>query len=217
MADKDTVEKNAETAVDLPAGKAGVPSTDGEEKKVEGEVPTEAEVSTEVPSTDGEEKKVEAKADLPAGKAGIPSTDGEKTKTPIEAPKEDEGKEVEVPAKFKKLVEEVESMTVLELNELVKILEKKFGVSAQAVAVAPAGGDDAEGEEQDLFTVELTAFGDQKIAVIKVVKAILALGLKEAKDMVEAAPTTLKEGIKKEEAEEMKTKIEEAGGTVTLK
>lgn len=123
---------------------------------------------------------------------------------------------VEVPAKFKKLVDEVEKMTVLELNELVKVLEKKFGVSAQAAAAAPVAAA-AAGEEKSEFNVELTAMGDQKIAVIKVVKEVLALGLKEAKDLVESAPAMLKEGVKKETAEEWKKKIETAGGKVTLK
>jgi len=123
---------------------------------------------------------------------------------------------VEVPAKFKKLVEEVEQMTVLELNELVKVLEKKFGVSAAAVAVAgPAAG--AVAEEKTEFNVELTSVGEQKIAVIKVVKEVLALGLKEAKDLVESAPAMLKADVKKEDAEAWKKKIEEAGGKVTLK
>lgn len=126
--------------------------------------------------------------------------------------------EVEVPEKFKKLVEEVENMTVLELHELVKVLEEKFGVSAQAVAVAaPGAGGGEAAEEQSSFTVELTAVGDQKIAVIKVVKEVLGLGLKEAKDMVDGAPTVLKEGMKKEEAEEIKAKVEEAGGKAELK
>ncbi|MCW9054870.1 MAG: 50S ribosomal protein L7/L12 [Candidatus Pacebacteria bacterium] len=115
-------------------------------------------------------------------------------------------------------MEEVENMTVLELHELVKTLEKKFGVSAAAVAVAgPAAGGEGAGEEQSEFTVELSAIGDQKIAVIKAVKEILGLGLKEAKDLVESAPAVLKEGVKKEEAEEIKTKVEEAGGKVELK
>ena len=122
---------------------------------------------------------------------------------------------VEVPSKFKSLVESVEKMTVLELNELVKVLEKKFGVSAQAVAVA--GPAAAAGEEKTEFSVELTSAGAQKIAVIKVVKEALGLGLKEAKDLVEAAPAMLKADVKKEQAEEWKKKIEEAGGKVTLK
>ncbi|MFQ5661987.1 MAG: 50S ribosomal protein L7/L12 [Candidatus Paceibacteria bacterium] len=116
------------------------------------------------------------------------------------------------------MVEEIEKMSVIELNELVKVFEEKFGVSAQAVAAAPAGGAGGDAaEEQDSFTVELTAAGDQKIAVIKAVKGLLGLGLKEAKDAVDGAPSVLKEGVKKEEAEEMKKQIEEAGGTVTLK
>jgi len=124
----------------------------------------------------------------------------------------------EVPAKFKKLVDEVEKMTVLELNELVKVLEKKFGVSAQAAVASPASAEASAGkEEKSEFNVELTAVGEQKIAVIKVVKEVLALGLKEAKDLVESAPAMLKEGVKKEQAEEWKKKIETAGGKVTLK
>lgn len=124
---------------------------------------------------------------------------------------------VEVPEQFKKLVEQVEAMSVLELNELVKVLEKRFGVSAAAVAVAgPAAGGAAE-EAQSAFTVELTEAGAQKIAVIKVVKEVLGLGLKEAKDLVDAAPSPVKEKVSKEEAEELKTKLEEAGAKVTLK
>ena len=118
----------------------------------------------------------------------------------------------------KKLIETVEKMTVLELNKLVKAIEIKFGVSAQAVAVAApgAGGDSAE-EEKDSFTVELKEIGGQKIAVIKAVKALLGLGLKDAKDLVDDAPAVLKEGVKKAEAEDIKKQIEEAGGTVELK
>ncbi|NCN52819.1 50S ribosomal protein L7/L12 [Candidatus Parcubacteria bacterium] len=123
---------------------------------------------------------------------------------------------VEVPAAFKALVEQVEKMSVLELNELVKVLEKRFGVSASAVAVAaPAGGD--AGEAQSAFNVELTEAGAQKIAVIKVVKEVLGLGLKEAKDMVDGAPAMVKEGMKKEDADALKAKLEEAGAKVTLK
>ena len=135
----------------------------------------------------------------------------------VAAPAKEEEK-VEVPAKFKKLVEEIESMSVLDLHELVKTLEKKFGVSAAAVAVAgPAVGAAGAAEEKTAFTAELTAGGEQKIQVIKVVKEVLGLGLKEAKDLVDAAPSVLKENMKKEEAEELKKKIEEAGGKVTLK
>ena len=125
---------------------------------------------------------------------------------------------VEVPAKFKSLVDSIESMSVLELNELVKVIEKKFGVSAAAMAVAgPAAGGADAAEEQSTFTAVLTDGGAQKIAVIKIVKEVLALGLKEAKDLVDGAPATLKEGLKKEDAQELKKKIEDAGGKVELK
>ncbi len=124
---------------------------------------------------------------------------------------------VEVPAKFKKLVEEVENMSVLELNELVKVLEKKFGVSAVAVAAPVAGAGAESAEEQTDFTVHLKDAGASKIGVIKVVKEVLGLGLKEAKDLVDGAPGDLKAGLKKEEAEEVKKKLEEAGATVELK
>ena len=114
------------------------------------------------------------------------------------------------------IIEAVEKMTVLELNDLVKAIEEKWGVSAAAVAVAgPAAA--AAGDEQSEFTVELTDAGAQKIAVIKVVKEVLGLGLKEAKDMVDAAPAEVKAGMKKEDAEALKAKLEEAGAKVTLK
>ena len=114
------------------------------------------------------------------------------------------------------IIEAVEKMTVLELNTLVKAIEDKWGVSAAAVAVAgPAAGGAAE--EKSTFTVELTAAGDQKVAIIKVVKEVLGLGLAEAKAFVESAPKVLKEDMKKEDAEELKKKIETAGGKVTLK
>ncbi len=115
------------------------------------------------------------------------------------------------------IIDAVEKMTVLELNTLVKTIEEKWGVSAAAVAVAgPAAGGDAA-EVQDAFNVELTEAGAQKIAVIKVVKEVLGLGLKEAKDMVDGAPAIVKEGLKKEDAEALKAKLEEAGAKVTLK
>lgn len=123
---------------------------------------------------------------------------------------------VEIPAKFKSVVETIEKMSVIDLNELVKLLEKKFGVSAAAVAVAAAPAA-AAGEEKTVFAVHLAAAGEQKIAVIKVVKEVLALGLKEAKDLVDAAPSLLKDGLKKEEAEALKKQIEAAGGKVELK
>lgn len=116
-----------------------------------------------------------------------------------------------------KIIEAVEKMTVLELNDLVKAIEEKWGVSAAAVAVAAPGAGAGAAEEQSSFNVELTDGGAQKIAVIKVVKEVLGLGLKEAKDMVDGAPAIVKEGMKKEDAEALKTKLEEAGAKVTLK
>ena len=124
---------------------------------------------------------------------------------------------IEVPAKFKDIVSKIEEMSVIDLHELVKVLEAKFGVSAAAVASAgPAQAAEAV-EEKSAFNVELTSAGEQKIAVMKVVKEVLALGLKEAKDLVDGAPSILKEGLKKAEAEEFKKKLEEAGAKVTLK
>lgn len=124
---------------------------------------------------------------------------------------------VAVPAQFKAIVEAVEKMTVLELHDLVKFLEKRFGVSAAAVAVAgPAAGASAA-EEKTSFDVNLKDAGANKISIIKVVKEVLGLGLKEAKDLVDAAPSTLKAGMKKEDAEALKKQVEEAGGTVELK
>lgn len=140
-----------------------------------------------------------------------------------EAPAAEESKEktsVEVPAKFEKIVKEIEEMSVLDLSELVKILEDKFGVSAAPVAVAGvavAGGDAGAAEEKDSFDVELTSAGENKIGAIKVVREVTGKGLKDAKDMVEGAPVMIKEGAKKEEAEEIKAKLEEAGASVTLK
>jgi large subunit ribosomal protein L7/L12 len=121
-------------------------------------------------------------------------------------------------SKFDTFMKDLESASVLELNDLVKAIEEKFGVSAAAVASAgPAAGAAAEVEEKDSFTVVLASAGEQKIAVMKVVKEVLGLGLKEAKDLVDAAPSTLKEGMKKAEAEELKKKIETAGGKIELK
>ena len=121
-------------------------------------------------------------------------------------------------AKFDSFLAELEGASVLELNELVKAIEEKFGVSAAAVAAAPAAGAGAgAAEEKDSFNVELTSAGESKIPVMKVVKEVLGLGLKEAKDLVDGAPAMLKEGMKKGEAEEFKKKLEEAGAKVTLK
>ncbi len=125
---------------------------------------------------------------------------------------------VEVPAKFQSLIDSIEKMSVLDLHELVKVLEAKFGVSAAAVAVAaPAAGAGAAAEEKSTVSVHLAAAGDQKIAVIKVVKEALGLGLKEAKDLVDGAPALIKDGMKKEDADALKKQIEAAGGKVEYK
>ena len=124
-------------------------------------------------------------------------------------------------ADLEKIVDELSNLSVLEASELSKLLEEKCGVSAAApvaVAAAPAGGaGDAAAEEQDSFTVVLTAAGDKKINVIKEVRTITGLGLKEAKDLVEGAPKDVKENASKEEAAELKAKLEAAGATVELK
>lgn len=133
----------------------------------------------------------------------------------------DEQKNVEVPEKFKALVEQIEKLSVLDLSELVKVLEDKFGVSAAApammMAAAPAAGDAAAVEEKSSFNVELTGAGANKIAVIKVVREATGKGLKDAKDMVDGAPKMIKEGATKEEADDLKKKLEEAGAQVSLK
>lgn len=133
----------------------------------------------------------------------------------------EETKDVVVPEKFKALVEKIEQLTVLDLAELVKVLEEKFGVSAaapaMAMAAAPAAGAADAAEEKDSFDIELTGAGASKIAVIKVVRDLTQLGLKEAKDLVDGAPKMVKEGVKKDEAEKIKKQLEEAGATVTLK
>jgi large subunit ribosomal protein L7/L12 len=127
-----------------------------------------------------------------------------------------EMKNVEVPAKFQALVESIEKLSVIELAELVKVLEEKFGVSAAApAAVAVAGAEVAE--EKSTFDVELTDAGANKIGVIKAVREVTGLGLKEAKDLVDAAPKMVKEGAMKAEAEDLKKKLEEAGAKITLK
>ena len=143
-----------------------------------------------------------------------------------QAASEGEPKEpIEVPAKFKKLVEEIENLSVLDLAELVKILEKKFGVSAtpQVIAgfAAPASAEAAaDKEEKSIFNIELKEVGGQKIEVIKIVRDVTGKGLKEAKDLVDAAATAsqiIKENVKKEEAEELKKKLEAVGAKVELK
>ena len=116
------------------------------------------------------------------------------------------------------IVEELKGATILELNDLIKAIEEEFGVSAAApVAVAGGAGDAGAAEEQTEFTVELTAAGDQKVKVIKAVREATGLGLKEAKAVVDGAPAPVKEGVSKEEADELKAKLEEVGASVTVK
>lgn len=132
----------------------------------------------------------------------------------------DDKQSVEVPEKFKTLVEQIEKLSVLDLAELVKVLEGKFGVSAAApmmMASAPAAGGEAGAEEKTAFNVELTSAGGNKIAVIKVVREATGKGLKEAKDIVDAAPKVVKENATKDEAEALKKQLEEVGATVALK
>lgn len=129
---------------------------------------------------------------------------------------------IEIPEKFKTLVETIEKMSVLDLSELVKVLEKKFGVSAtMPMMVAPQSGGAQAGveasEAPSTVSVNLTNAGGQKIQVIKVLREALGLGLKEAKDVADAAPKTIKEGIAREKAEELKKKLEAAGATVEIK
>ena len=116
-----------------------------------------------------------------------------------------------------KIIEDLSKLTVAEAADLSKQLEEKWGVTPMAAAAPAAAGGAAAAEDKDDFTIMLVSAGDKKINVIKEVRAITGLGLKEAKDMVEGAPKTLKEGVKKEEAEEMKTKLEAAGAKVELK
>ena len=182
-----------------------------------------------------EEKKEEIKKGEPtkevkkeSADASVKAAEGEKKPTRIALQSNaggDEKKEVKVPAKFKDLVKQIEELTVLELSELVKVLEEKFGVSAAApVAMAAVGsaqgaaaGDAGAAEEKSEFDVELKAAGDSKISVIKIVREITGKGLKEAKDMVDGAPKVIKEKAPKKDAEELKKKLEEAGATVELK
>lgn len=206
MAEEKKVQDQA-TGEEKKAADAQSSGEPKEEVKAEAEVKEEAKADSAQGSNEPKEEKAEVKeaeTNPPAGG---------------EEPAEEKEEEFEVPKEFKDMVEKIEAMTILELNELVKVLEKKFGVSASAMVVAGGGAGEAGGgaEEKDEFNVELTAVGDQKVQVIKAIKDALGLGLKEAKDMTDGAPVMLKEGVKKEEAEEIKKKIEEAGGKVDLK
>ncbi len=201
------------------------------EKKEESQPKTDEHIARE------EEKKEEKKS--PEAEAEVmKSSEKEKAKTKEEEKPEAGGRkpeekkeakeEVEIPkseisAKAAEIIKTVEKMSVLELSKLVKALEERFGVSAAApVALAPAGGsaasqDGQQEEEKTSFDVVLTSIGDKKIQVIKEVRAVTTLGLKEAKDLVEQAPKPIKEGVSKEEAEEIKKKVAAVGATVEIK
>ena len=192
-------------------------------RKAEGDSGEEQPKAEEPKSEEKTEEKKEAeksKEELPTESRG-PSTQGVGAKPEPKVAEKVEDKKVEVPAKFKKLVDEIEKMSIMDLAELVKILEKKFGVSPMMAAVAPVAGGGpvaaGEAEEKSEFTIELKSGGDQKIQVIKVVREITGKGLKEAKDIVDAVPKVIRENVKKEEAEELKDKLEKAGATVELK
>lgn len=190
------------------------------------------EATSDVAEADNKEDKSEATSDVvedeaPKSDSAEATQDKEAPKEkekPVEEKKEEPKKEVEVPKKFKDLVKTIEEMSVLEMAELVKVLEEKFGVSAAApvaVAAAPAAGGEAAGaeaEEKSSYTVVLTAAGANKIGAIKAVREInQTLGLKEAKDLVDGAPKTVAENLKPEDANAAKEKLEAAGATVELK
>lgn len=172
-----------------------------------------------------EEKNQEQQEEQKNEQSGDEAQGAEATQeqAPAEIAGDAGSEEVEVPEKFQAIVEQVENMTVLDLSELVGILEKKFGVSASAPAAVVAGGaagaegEGEQAEEKSEFDVELSSAGDNKINVIKAVRAVTDMGLKDAKELVDGAPAVVKEGVKKEDAEQMKSQLEEAGATVTLK
>ena len=171
-----------------------------------------AQVKKEVPKDENQEVKEPKKEEV----------NKEPENNEPENKKNENKKETKVPAKFKKLVEEIEKMSVLELSELVKILEEKFGVSgAMAVATAPVAGAGGNGnggeEEKSTVDVILKAAGQSKIQVIKAIKEITGKGLKDAKDLVDGAPVAIVSKIKPEEAEEIKKKLVDAGAEVEIK
>ena len=182
----------------------------------------ETEVKEEVKET--EEKKEEVKEEVKEEKKEeVKEEVKEEKKEEVKEEVKEEKKEVEVPSKFKNLVKEIEEMTVLDLAELVKLLEEKFGVSAapQVIAGAPTGAaQEGAAEAKSTFSIVLTAVGDKKIQVIKAIRDITKKGLKESKDLADAIasePQVIKENAKKEEADEIKKLFEEAGAKVELK
>lgn len=203
------------------------------EEKTQGKpaVPTTSEeVSGSRPESVGKEPKVEVKSEIPAEKIVQVKSEEQKPAQNVPESKPEKSNLQEKSAeklapsgKYKDLIKQIEELSVLELSELVKELEDRFGVSASmpmAVATAPVAGADsgaAGADEKAIYTVHLAASGEQKINVIKAVREITGLGLKDAKDLADAAPKDIKTDVPKEEAEEMKKKLEEAGATVELK
>ena len=179
-----------------------------EGEKAEEEKPSVKDTKKEVKEDKKEESPKEEKKEDKADESSS-SDDSDKASEEELSPEMEELAE-----KYKKLISEIEKLSVVELAELVKVLEKKFGVSSVApVAATSAGGEE---EEKDSFNLLLKAPGDLKINVIKVVREITGLGLKESKELVDGAPKVIKEGLKKEEANELKKKLEETGATVEL-
>ena len=182
-----------------------------------------AETKAEEKTEEVAEEKAEEKKEEPAEEEKAEEKKEEAVEVKAEEEKKEEKKvKVKVSGKMEEIIKSIETMTVLELSELVKALEDRFGVTAVAPAVAVAaapgaGAEVEEAEEQTEFDVILSVIGDKKIQVIKEVRAITSLGLKEAKDLVEAAPKAVKEGIAKEEAEKIKKQIEAAGATCEIK
>jgi len=192
-----------------------------EEKPIEKPLETPSEVPSETPSDEKPEEKKEPEKPKPEPKPkpeAKPEPPASAKATADKKVAEKAEEKVEVPAKFKKMVDEIEKMSIMDLSELVKILEKKFGVSPMMAAPAAAGvPTESGGEGKTEFTIELKSAGDQKINVIRVVREVTGKGLKEAKDLVDSAPKVVKENVKKEEAEEIKKKFEAAGASVELK
>lgn len=178
---------------------------------------SEDQKPAEAPAEEAKEDKQEAPAEKPAAPA-----EAKKEEKPADKPAADDKPSKEYSKEVADIVAKVEKMTVLEVADLVSAIEEKFGVSAAPVAVAGAapaagGGDEGAAEEKSSFTVHLAASGDQKINVIKAVREVTSLGLKEAKDLVDGAPKDVKSNVPKDEAEEAKQKLEAAGATVELK
>ena len=192
----------------------GSPDVSDETSREEAEE-APAEKTEEKPTEEKAEKKDEKKEEKQAKAVEDNSPDVSDETSREEEPEELSQELEELAKKYEKFISGIEKLSVVELAELVKVLEKKFGVSA-AAPVAAAGAAGAEVEEKDSFDIMLKSGGGQKISVIKAVKEITGLGLKDSKDMVEGAPKVIKEGVKKEEAEDFKAKLEEAGATVEL-